>query len=134
MTSAHEFKLANKIAAIAAIVVLLGLFIFSHIYVGNMSREITMYVVKAETDVHAQNWASAEANLQQIDKRFQASGDVLKLFFDHEDVDMLDTEISTALHLVKVQEPAEIFLSLENIKSIATYLAGIESFTFPNLF
>ena len=134
MTSAHEFKLANKIAAIAAIVVLLGLFIFSHIYVGNMSREITMYVVKAETDVHAQNWASAEANLQQIDKRFQASGDVLKLFFDHEDVDMLDTEISTALHLVKVQEPAEIFLSLENIKSIATYLAGIESFNFPNLF
>lgn len=134
MTSAHEFKLANKIASIVAIVVLLGLFIFSHIYVGNMSREINVLAEKAEAEVHAQNWNAAEANLQQISKRFQASGDVLKLFFDHEDVDMLDTEISTSLHLVKVQEPAEIFLSLENIKSIATYLAGIESFNFPNLF
>ena len=134
MTSAREFRLANTIAIIFVIVFLLSLFVFSHIYVGNMSREINMYVVKAETDVHAQNWESAEMNLHQIDKRFQASDDVLKLFFDHEDVDMLDTEISTALHLVKVQEPAEIFLSLENIKSIATYLAGIESFNFPNLF
>ncbi len=134
MTSAHEFRLANTIAVIFVVVFLLSLFIFSHIYVGNMSREINMYVAKAETDVHAQNWESAEVNLQQINKRFQAAGDVLKLFFDNEDVDMLDTEISTSLHLVKVQEPAEIFLSLENIKSIATYLAGIESFTFPNLF
>ena len=134
MTSAHEFKLANKIASAVAIVFLVGLFVFSHVYVGNLSRELNALVEQAETEVHAKNWEAAEANMQRISERFQVSGDVLKLFFDHEDVDLLDTEISTCLHLVKVQEPAEIFLSLENIKSIATYLAGIESFNMPNLF
>ncbi len=134
MTSAHEFSLANKIAFAIACAFLLGIFFFSHLYVDALSKYIVPLVDEAEEHVHNGNWEQAGEAIKNIDRRFQESKNILMLLYDHEDVDMLDTEVSTALQLVKVEEPAEIILSLENIKSIATYLAGIETFSIPNLF
>ncbi|HWS30021.1 MAG TPA: DUF4363 family protein [Clostridia bacterium] len=134
MTNAREFSLANKIALILSCVFLLGVFIFAHLYADALNKDLTYYVEQAEMNVHAGDWEQVRKDVDAIEKRFLPASNVLKLFYDHEDVDMLDTEVSTAKQLAKVEEKAEIFLSLENIKSIATYLAGIETFSIPNLF
>lgn len=134
MTTARPFVLANKIALVAACVFLVGIFLFTHLYVTRLSDELVALTEEAEAFVHAERWEEVEERLLSIEQRVGETKNILKLFYDHEDVDTLDTEVSTALQLVKVQEPAEIFLSLENIKSIASYLAGIETFNIPNLF
>ena len=134
MTKSRKFRIANNIALICSCVFLLGVFLFSHFYAGALKKDITHYVEQAEMQVHLENWEQVRQSVDIIEQRFLPASDVLKLFYDHEDVDMLDTEISTAKQLAKVEEKAEIFLSLENIKSIAAYLAGIETFSIPNLF
>jgi len=134
MTSAREFNLANKIALIFSCVFLFGVFLFSHFFADALKKDITYYVEQAEMYVHAGNWEKVRQNIDAIEKRFLPASNVLKLFYDHEDVDTLDSELSTAKQLAKVEEKAEIFLSLENIKSIAAFLAGIETFSIPNLF
>jgi microsomal dipeptidase-like Zn-dependent dipeptidase len=134
MTSAREFSLANKIALIISCVFLLGVFLFSHFFASALKKDITYYVEQTEMYVHSENWEQVRKNIDAIEQRFLPTSDVLKLFYDHEDVDTLNTEISTAKQLAKAEEKADIFLSLENIKSIATYLSGIETFSIPNLF
>lgn len=134
MKRADEFSLINKAASIAACVFLLGIFLFSHLYTDALSKYIVPLAEQAEEHVHNGNWEQADETIKIIEQRFQKAKNVLKLFYNHEDVDLLDTEVSTALQLVRVEEPAEILLSLENIKSIAIYLAGIETFSIPNLF
>ena len=134
MTSAREFKLANRIALTIVCVFLLCLFLFNHVYVDRLSKDLFSLTQQAEACVLAENWAGAEEKLSVAEARFSKAENVLKLFYDHEDVDRLETELKTALRLIEVEEPAEMLLSLENIKSIAVYLAGIETFSIPNLF
>ncbi|MCE5236040.1 MAG: DUF4363 family protein [Clostridiaceae bacterium] len=134
MTSAREFKLANRIAILIVCVFLLSLFIFDRVYVGKLSKDLVSLTEQAEAHVHRGDWAEAGKYVKAVEQRFRETQNVLKLFYDHEDIDTLETEVSTALQLITVREPAEIFLCLENIKSIASYLAGIETFSIPNLF
>ena len=134
MTQSRKFRIANNIALIFSCVFLLGVFLFSHFYANALNKDISHYVEQAEIQVHAENWEQVRQNVDFIEQRFLPAGNVLKLFYDHEDVDTLDTEISTAKQHARAEEKAEIFLSLENIKSIAAYLAGIETFSIPNLF
>lgn len=134
MTSAREFKLANRIVILIVCAFLLSLFIFNRIYVNKLSKDLVSLTEQAEVHVHRGDWAEANKYLKAIERRVLETKDVLKLFYDHEDIDRLETEVTTALQLAIVKEPAEMFLSLENIKSIASYLAGIETFNLSNLF
>lgn len=134
MTSAREFKLANRIAILIVCAFLLSLFIFNRIYVGKLSSELVSLTEQAETCVHREDWTQAGKYVKAIEQRFLRAKSVLKLFYDHEDIDALDTGISTALQLIKIRENANLFVALESVKNIATYLAGIETFSIPNLF
>ena len=59
---------------------------------------------------------------------------MFRLIFDHEDVDSALDAIETLLLMIRQQDGPEAAIETENVRSIVTFLAGIETLTFMNIF
>lgn len=134
MSGARSFSLANKIAIVVTILLLVGIFYFAHSYTQSLKTETVALALRAKSAVLSENWDEARQSLDAIDSRLSASYDTLKLFYNHEDIDTLETEMDICLSLALVEDAPELLPSLERLISIVTFLAGIETFTIPNLF
>ncbi len=132
--TAKVFTRVNVVAWIAAISVLVFLFLFPHQRISAFEQDMELLCNGLEVALRAEEWEEALGLMESLQARFRAEHPCLRLFFDHEDVDELELGLKTAASYLKQEDAAPALGELEKVRAIASYLTGIETFTLTNLF
>lgn len=132
--SPSAFTRINLAACLAALALLLFLFIYPRMVLTELSDRICAGANELIGMIEAGDWAEANAGINAVNDAFQEKKERLKLFLDHEDLDELDATLMGCRRLIEVQEDKQILFELERVINIAMYLKEIEVFTVYNLF
>lgn len=127
------FSAIDLISSIIVSLFLLFLFIYPHIKLKAMRDDIVPLCDRLIEDANSDSWDDAVLHAQQIKQRFQGDEALLRIIFDHEDVDSASDAIDSALLMANRQDGTETVIETENIRGIVIYLAGIETLTLSNL-
>lgn len=130
----RTFITIDLVSSIVVTLFLLFLFIYPHVRLNAMRDDILPLCDRLIEDANGERWEDALARAQEIQRRFQAEEILLRMIFDHEDVDSASDAIGTALLMTKRKDGTETVIETENIRGIVTYLAGIETLRLTNLF
>ncbi len=130
----RTFITIDLVSSIVVTLFLLFLFIYPHVRLNAMRDDILPLCDRLIEDANGERWEDALACAQEIQHRFQAEEILLRMIFDHEDVDSASDAIGTALLMTKRKDGTETVIETENIRGIVTYLAGIETLRLTNLF
>ena len=130
----RTFITMDLVSSIVVTLFLLFLFIYPHVRLNAMRDDILPLCDRLIEDANGERWEDALARAQEIQRRFQAEEILLRMIFDHEDVDSASDAIGTALLMTKRKDGTETVIETENIRGIVTYLAGIETLRLTNLF
>ena len=130
----RTFITIDLVSSIVVTLFLLFLFIYPHVRLNAMRDDILPLCDRLIEDANGERWEDALARAQEIQRRFQAEEILLRMIFDHEDVDSASDAIGTALLMTKRKNGTETVIETENIRGIVTYLTGIETLRLTNLF
>lgn len=128
------FSAIDIVSCIITVLLLLFLFIYPHVRLNRMQEDIVPLCDRVIEAADAENWEEALARAQEIHARFAKDERLMRLIFDHEDVDNALDSIETMLLMVRQRGTSETTIETENVRGIVTYLAGIETLTMTNLF
>ncbi|HOG00503.1 MAG TPA: DUF4363 family protein [Clostridia bacterium] len=128
------FSALDFISSALAALFLLFLFIYPHIKLNAMRDDIVPLCDAVVEAVEAGDFEEALARGEEIRARFLEDETMFRLIFDHEDVDSALDAIETLLLMIRQQDGPEAAIETENVRSIVTFLAGIETLTFMNIF
>jgi len=128
------FSALDFISSALAALFLLFLFIYPHIKLNAMRDDIVPLCDSVVEAVEAGDFEEALARGEEIRARFLEDETMFRLIFDHEDVDSALDAIETLLLMIRQQDGPEAAIETENVRSIVTFLAGIETLTFMNIF
>lgn len=124
---------AARIATILTILFLLLLFTLPSIQVHTLSSTILPHAQSATNRVISEDWEGARRETRLMYRLYVPYDHTLRLYLDHEDVDMLRTRLLSCLHLAEAEDD-QIIVDLEEAKNKLNYLKSIETFSFWNLF
>ena len=88
--SPSAFTRINLAACLAALALLLFLFIYPRMVLTELSDRICAGANELIGMIEAGDWAEANAGINAVNDAFQEKKERLKLFLDHEDLDELD--------------------------------------------
>jgi len=128
------FSMIDLVSSIVVTLFLLFLFIYPHFRLNAMRDDILPLCDLLIEDANGGRWEDAVTRAQEIKRRFEADETLLRLIFDHEDVDSASDAIDSALLMAKREDGTETVIETENIRGIIVYLAGIETLKLTNLF
>lgn len=132
--SPRSFGKTDVIACVIAVLLLAFLFIYPHCKLKALRDDISAMCDELISAADAEEWDKARATAARIDARFENDKTLLRFVIDHEDIDNASDAISSTILMSERCDGTETVIEAENIKSIVTYLAGIETFTPDNLF
>lgn len=128
------FSIIDLVSSIVVALFLLFLFIYPHFRLNDMRDDILPLCDLLIEDANGERWEDAATHAQEIKRRFESDETLLRLIFDHEDVDNASDAIDSALLMAKREDATETVIETENIRGIVIYLAGIETLKLTNLF
>ncbi len=128
------FSAIDIVSSIAAVLLLLFLFIYPHIRLNAMRNEVVPMCGQIIEEANAEHFEEALALALAAQSRFLKEEKLLRIVLDHEDVDKAIDAINTTILMAQRRDATETVVECENIRGIVTYLAGIETFTLINLF
>ncbi len=128
------FSMIDIIASIAALLLLLFLFIYPHARLRAMQEEIVPLCDQIIEAAHEGRFDEAFALALHVKERFGQEERLMRFIFDHEDVDNACDAIDSVLLMARHKDATDTIIECENIRGIVTYLAGIETFKLVNLF
>lgn len=128
------FSAIDFVSSVAAALFLLFLFIYPHMRLNDMRDDIVPLCDAVVEAVETGDFEEALASGEEIRARFLEDETMFRLIFDHEDVDSALDAIETLLLMIRQQDGPEAAIETENVRSIVTFLAGIETLTFMNIF
>lgn len=131
---AKTFKTVDLVSSIVAVLFLLFLFIYPHCRLKNLRDDILPLCDLVIEEAGAGAWEEAVMHTEEIKSRFGQDEKLTRMILDHEDLDSATNAIDTAILMAKRENDAQTISETENIRSIVTYLAGIETLTLVNLF
>lgn len=132
--SPRSFGKTDVVACIAALLLLVFLFIYPHCRLAALRDDVSALCDGIISAADAEEWEKARVIAADIDARFERDKTLLRFVLDHEDIDSAADAISSTMLMAQRCDGTETVIEAENIKSIVTYLAGIETFTLDNLF
>lgn len=128
------FSALDFISSALVALFLLFLFIYPHIKLNAMRDDIVPLCDAVVEAVETGDFEEALTRGEEIRARFLEDETMFRLIFDHEDVDSALDAIETLLLMIRQQDGPEAAIETENVRSIVTFLAGIETLTFMNIF
>lgn len=128
------FSAIDFVSSVAAALFLLFLFIYPHMRLNAMRDDIVPLCDAVIEAVGAEAWEDALSRGEEMRARFLEDETLFRLIFDHEDVDNALDAIETLILMIQQQDGPEAAIETENVRSIVTFLAGIETLTLMNIF
>jgi len=128
------FSAIDFVSSVAAALFLLFLFIYPHMRLNDMRDDIVPLCDAVIEAVGAEAWEDALSRGEEMRARFLKDETLCRLIFDHEDVDDALDAIETLILMIQQQDGPEAAIETENVRSIVTFLAGIETLTLMNIF
>lgn len=118
---------ANRIACLAAALLLLFLFLYPNAVLRHFIPDIKHAAQEGKNCILSRDWEGAEAAFSRAETLFLKKKAFLKICFDHEDVDELSVAFDTCAAMLAAEEP-QALAELARIANIAQYLYEIETF------
>ena len=132
--SPRSFGKINLAACAAAVALLLFLFIFPARMLVEMRNDISALCDELIPLAREEKWNEARVMSQRINERFIKDETMLRFVIDHEYVNEAGDAIAAMRQLALDGEGAELIVEAERLRGLASYMAGIESLTWYNLF
>ncbi len=132
--SPKTFSTIDIVACIVVTLLLLFLFIYPYAKLSALRDDIAALCGEVIADVNAERWEEARARAGEIEARITKDRTLLRFVFDHEDVDNAFDALKSAQLMLGREDGTMAILEIEHVRSIVIYLAGIETFTWDNLF
>ena len=134
MTKRSNFPLANVCITLAALSIVLFLFIVPRRYLVQVAGDLQAGAIEAQQAVLQGDLARADMALNRMCTRLGDTEEPLKLFLNHEDLHELKASLEAARNLARIDESGNLLTELQNVLRILDHLVASETLNLYNLF
>lgn len=128
------FTWADIAACILVILMLLFIFIYPYLFSRQYFERFSAMQERALQCTDSEKWAEAQGITSDMVKDFYAVRDTLRYYYDHADINELESSILSANELIMREEGEQSSAELIHALTVADFLRSIQDFELANLF
>lgn len=128
------FTWVDIAACILVILMLLFIFIYPHIFSKRYYESFSALQEHALQCTRSEKWAEAQSTASDMVKEFYAVRNTLRYFYDHSDINELESCILSANELILREDGEQSSSELVHALTLADFLRSIQDFDLANLF
>ncbi len=117
-----------------ALVVFLGIGIYSEIWISNTAQEISKDVSKLEEMIVKKDWDEASKLIDTIHKEWSAIEERWDIIVDHREMDEIDLALTRAIKFIEAESFELALAEVAVIKHMVLHIAKKESLKILNIF
>ncbi|WP_028309216.1 DUF4363 family protein [Desulfitibacter alkalitolerans] len=119
---------------VIALVVFLGIGIYSEIWLSNTAQEISVEVAKLEQTIKNKKWDEAAELIKTIHKNWSSIEERWDIIVDHREMDEIDLALTRAMKFIEAESFDLALAEVAVIQHMVLHIAKKESLRILNIF
>ena len=117
-----------------ALIIFLGIGIYSEIWISNTAQEISIEVSKLEEMLHNRNWDEAALLITIIQTEWSSIEERWDIIVDHREMDEIDLALTRSIKFIEAESLDLALAEVAVLKHMVLHIAKKESFKILNIF
>ncbi|KUO53375.1 MAG: hypothetical protein APF76_09035 [Desulfitibacter sp. BRH_c19] len=117
-----------------ALIVFLGIGLYSEIWISNTAQEISIEVSKLEEMINNRDWDEASQLIDNIQKDWSSIEESWDIIVDHREMDEIDLALTRSIKFIEAESFDLALAEIAVLKHMVLHIAKKESLKILNIF